>query len=252
MMPPGRSLDGVRGCIEETAGKASLLGQKQGPGWFETRLPYYSSFSCLFSPLYFWLTVISSLPSFPCLVPLNIHHRSLGSDHSTPGWRSLGLPFCYFYHTTGVHSGQTHRVEDPPVPRTVDVTRSLYLPPATCDDFVTWSYSTISLSLWTQTNSKQHMLFIPILEKKSCFLWKPMPSRVLLFPRGFGNEWFFLFVQQAGKKKQNRGCFIDNQCRKGSERWLNWICPCRWGDLGPRGWMTAPRRSGESWGCRWK
>lgn len=43
---------------------------------------------------------------------------------------------------------------------------------------------------WTRTNSKQHMLFIPTLEKKSCFLRKPMPGR-FLFPRGFRNEWFF-------------------------------------------------------------
>ena len=162
------------------------------------------SLSFFFSPLF-----LANSQFFTFLLALlgtSQYQPSLpGPDHSTPRWRSLGILFCDFYHTTGVHSGQAHSVEDPPGPRTVDVTCSLSytLPPAR-DHFVTQSYSTISVSLWTRTNSKQHMLFIPTLEKKSCFLWKPMPGRVLLFPRGFGNEWFFFFFFFWSNKQEKR------------------------------------------------
>ena len=185
---------GLVDAFRKLLAKISLLGQKQGPGCFETRLSY--CFSLFFSsPLF--LDNSQFFTSLLALLGTSQYQPSLpGPDHSTPRWRSLGIPFCDFYHTIGVHSGQAHSVEDPPGPQTVDVTCSLsYTFPPARDHFVTKSYSTISVSLWTRTNSKQHMLFIPTLEKKSCFLWKPMPGRVLLFPRGFGNEWFFVLVQ---------------------------------------------------------
>lgn len=155
---------------------------------------------------------------------------------------------------TGVHSGQTHRVEDPwGLPDCGFDTLTVPAP----DRFVTRSYFTISLSLWTWTNSKQHMLLIPILEKKSCFRWKPMPGGILLFPRGFGNEWFlFLSNEQGGKKKESKMEVASWIIGAGRDLSDDWAQPAnyRWGHLGPRDWMAPPRwgRSGESGGCCWK
>ena len=70
-----------------------MLGQKQGPGCFETRLSY--CFSLFFSPLF--LANSQFFTSLLALLGTSQYQPSLpGPDHSTPGWRSLGIPFCYF------------------------------------------------------------------------------------------------------------------------------------------------------------
>ena len=85
--------------------------------------PDYHTVSLFFSPLYFWLTVSSSPPCLLCLAPLNINHRSLVLIIPLQDGDLWEYHFVIFYHTTGVYSGQAHRI-DLPGPRTVDVTCS--------------------------------------------------------------------------------------------------------------------------------
>ena len=194
---------GLVDAFRKLLAKISLLGQKQVPGCFETRLSY--CFSLFFSPLYSWPTVSSSPPCLLCLAPRNINHHSL----------VLIIPLqdrdLWEYHFVIFITHQVCTLGKPTAQKTLQGPRlwmwhvHYYIPaPPAWDHFVTRSYSTISVSLWTRTNSKQHMLFIPTLEKKSCFLWKPMPGGVL-FPRGFGNEWFFFFGPISRKKEAKWG-----------------------------------------------
>lgn len=113
---------GLVDVFRKLLAKISLLGQKQGPGCFETRLSYcFSLFFLLYSlatsqvlfhlPACFACTLISTITSV-LIIPLQ--DRDLWEYH-----------FVDFYHTSGVHFGQAHSTEDPPGPQTVDVTCSL-------------------------------------------------------------------------------------------------------------------------------